>query len=290
MSAVQNEAAVRTRTDFASRIRPPFPVPVSEWAFGGTTGQRRDPLPSAQDSLEGPARQAISQPFDRRRSALSRSIGTGAREGARPCSRAMSIFRKHSLPWSLVVIGVVACNSSDPPETACESCPVTAVGGATAAGGTYAKGVTPAAGGITATAGGATAAGGTESAPFSGGSGGTVATAEGGAPADTTAPEAGGTGPVAAKICDRVDGPAARALVADGAKLVDVRTTSEYASGHIEGSVNIPLADLAARLGELDLGRPIVVHCASGSRANQAATVLCDAGYTVHNLGPMSAW
>jgi phage shock protein E len=81
--------------------------------------------------------------------------------------------------------------------------------------------------------------------------------------------------------------------VSEGAKLVDVRSPSEYASGHIEGAVNIPVQELPKRVGELgrDKARPIVVYCRSGSRSAQAKSLLEQAGFTkVGNLGPMSRW
>ncbi|HOU93518.1 MAG TPA: rhodanese-like domain-containing protein [Polyangiaceae bacterium] len=90
--------------------------------------------------------------------------------------------------------------------------------------------------------------------------------------------------------CRAVDGGEAQTLVANGALLVDVRTASEYAAGHVDGAVNLPLAELPDRLAELDASRAVVVYCQSGNRSSQAATLLCDAGYTVYDLGPMSNW
>lgn len=43
--------------------------------------------------------------------------------------------------------------------------------------------------------------------------------------------------------------------------LVDVRPASEYAAGHVEGAINIPLADLEARISELPVDRNIVAYC-----------------------------
>ena len=57
-----------------------------------------------------------------------------------------------------------------------------------------------------------------------------------------------------------------------GAVLLDVRTKVEYADGHIEGSVNIPLDELET-IGRVvpDKGTPIFVHCLSGARSASAA-------------------
>lgn len=89
-----------------------------------------------------------------------------------------------------------------------------------------------------------------------------------------------------------VDGNAARALVKDGAKLVDVRTPSEYGGGHIEGAINIPLNELGGRMSELgDKAGPIVVYCRSGGRSGKAKQQLQAEGFSaVYNLGPMTAW
>lgn len=73
--------------------------------------------------------------------------------------------------------------------------------------------------------------------------------------------------------------------------LVDVRTPDEFASGHIEGAVNIPLDALSSRLNEIPRDQPVVVYCRSGSRSAQAARLLSGAGYTqVRDLGGITAW
>lgn len=73
---------------------------------------------------------------------------------------------------------------------------------------------------------------------------------------------------------------------ANGARLVDVRTPEEYAQGHINGSVNVPLDTLpggAAILGKSD---KIYVYCRSGARSGRAAAVLRGSGFTdVTNIG-----
>lgn len=84
----------------------------------------------------------------------------------------------------------------------------------------------------------------------------------------------------------------ARALVAAGAALIDVRTPPEFAAGHLPDALNVPLHELMAKpqaAGPKD--RPVVVYCASGSRSGTAARILRRSGYpTVVNLGPMFAW
>ena len=83
----------------------------------------------------------------------------------------------------------------------------------------------------------------------------------------------------------------ARQLVAQGARLVDVRTPEEFEAGHISGAVNIPVRELDRRLAELEpKQRPVVVYCRSGARSSAAARVLKQSGYDVHDLGAMSRW
>lgn len=84
----------------------------------------------------------------------------------------------------------------------------------------------------------------------------------------------------------------ARRLVAEGARLLDVRTPAEFSGGHIPGAVNIPIDDLERRLGELEpKERPIVVYCQSGVRSAHATQILEGAGHArVYDLGGMSDW
>lgn len=82
------------------------------------------------------------------------------------------------------------------------------------------------------------------------------------------------------------DPAAARALLASGAAVIDVRTADEYAGGHLPNAINIPIQDLPSRLLEVDTlsagdkARPIVVYCAQGGRAGKAKQQLEAAGYT----------
>lgn len=89
-----------------------------------------------------------------------------------------------------------------------------------------------------------------------------------------------------------IDGAAARRLVEGGATLVDVRTPGEFAEGHVDGAINVPVQDLEQRMAELGpKDKPIVVYCRSGVRSRSAARTLTNAGYVaVHNLGAMGRW
>lgn len=66
--------------------------------------------------------------------------------------------------------------------------------------------------------------------------------------------------------------------------LLDVRTPGEFARGHIDGFVNIPLDELRARLGELALDKQVYVHCHSGQRSYIACRLLQGHGYNCYNL------
>jgi phage shock protein E len=84
----------------------------------------------------------------------------------------------------------------------------------------------------------------------------------------------------------------ARALVASGALLVDVRSPGEFAAGHIDGAVNVPvdqISNLLERLGSMD--RTVIVYCRSGARSSRSARVLREAGFEkVRDLGAMARW
>lgn len=88
-----------------------------------------------------------------------------------------------------------------------------------------------------------------------------------------------------------IDSKTARALVADGALLLDVRTPGEFAGGHVEGAKNVPVETLPSGAAGLPTDKPVVVYCRSGARSARAKGILMQSGFaTVHDLGPMSAW
>lgn len=85
---------------------------------------------------------------------------------------------------------------------------------------------------------------------------------------------------------------AMRALVNGGGALVDVRSPPEFSSGHLEGAINLPLANLNHRCDEIGAKeRNVVVYCLSGARSRSAAGVLAQHGFSaVHDLGAMTNW
>ncbi len=84
----------------------------------------------------------------------------------------------------------------------------------------------------------------------------------------------------------------AHAAVAAGARLVDVRSPGEFASGHLPGAVNVPVGEIERRVSEIGgTGQVVVVYCASGMRSAAAARTLKGLGFgEVLDLGGMSRW
>src|SRR5450759_1636277 len=69
--------------------------------------------------------------------------------------------------------------------------------------------------------------------------------------------------------------------------ILDVRSRSEYAEGHLDGALNIPHLELRQRLDEVTSaagGRSVSVHCASGVRSYLATRVLLSEGFDARNL------
>ncbi len=92
------------------------------------------------------------------------------------------------------------------------------------------------------------------------------------------------------------DAPAAKDFMnraaADDFLLLDVRQPEEYEAEHLPGAKLIPLAELGARLSELDPEKPAIVYCAIGGRSRVAAQVLAGKGFKeVFNLsGGIKSW
>ncbi len=75
-------------------------------------------------------------------------------------------------------------------------------------------------------------------------------------------------------------------LVKEGAQIIDVRTTGEFASGHIKGSINIPLQILSSNLQKIKKDKPVITCCASGMRSASGRGILKSNGYqNVYNGG-----
>ena len=80
--------------------------------------------------------------------------------------------------------------------------------------------------------------------------------------------------------------PALTADLLKSAVVVDVRSASEHASGHLQNDHNIPVDEVEQRLAEFDTltkgdkSAAIVVYCASGRRSARSKGLLEKAGYT----------
>ena len=66
--------------------------------------------------------------------------------------------------------------------------------------------------------------------------------------------------------------------------LLDARTPTEYAAGHIPGFCNIPVDELRQRLDEVERGKPVYVVCQSGLRSYIASRILTGHGYEAYNF------
>ena len=75
------------------------------------------------------------------------------------------------------------------------------------------------------------------------------------------------------------------ALKQEGAQIIDVRTKVEYQSGHIKGSVNIPLQELNRSILKIKKENPIITCCASGARSSAASSILKSNGFRAYNGG-----
>jgi hydroxyacylglutathione hydrolase len=62
-------------------------------------------------------------------------------------------------------------------------------------------------------------------------------------------------------------------------EIIDVRTTAEFQSGHLEGARSFPYTRLKEHLDELPKDRRLFVHCGSGKRAALAASFLLTRGF-----------
>lgn len=74
-------------------------------------------------------------------------------------------------------------------------------------------------------------------------------------------------------------------LLHEGAIILDVRTPSEFQSGHIKGAINIPLDQLSSKLSKLKKDTAIITCCASGMRSGAAKSLLAGKGFNAVNGG-----
>jgi rhodanese-related sulfurtransferase len=103
-----------------------------------------------------------------------------------------------------------------------------------------------------------------------------------------SAPQQGATSPTeldAMAFKDRID--------RGGARLIDVRTPAEFATGHIAGAVNMDWTarDYEALFATLDPKQPVLLYCAAGGRSEQALEYLRGKGFrAAHLIDGIAAW
>lgn len=63
-------------------------------------------------------------------------------------------------------------------------------------------------------------------------------------------------------------------LIKDGAVIIDVRSKGEFDTGHVKGSINIPLEQIGASAEKLKSHNYIITCCRSGNRSGMAKRTL----------------
>ena len=68
-------------------------------------------------------------------------------------------------------------------------------------------------------------------------------------------------------------------LIAQGVLVIDVRTTQEWQSGHLEEAMHIEWQDILSISESVSKDKEIYLYCRSGNRSGKATKILIDAGY-----------
>lgn len=84
---------------------------------------------------------------------------------------------------------------------------------------------------------------------------------------------------------DVIDGAEVKQQNEQGAVCIDVRTEEEYAHGHFDKAVNIPLNLLRIKTRLLDENTSYVIYCDTGRRSRAAAHLLKQGGFKAVALG-----
>jgi phage shock protein E len=75
-------------------------------------------------------------------------------------------------------------------------------------------------------------------------------------------------------------------IMSQNPTIVDVRTTAEFAGGHVAGSINIPLQEIQEHLDRIkNLQPPVIFCCASGGRSGMATQLFIQYGVECYNGG-----
>ena len=70
-------------------------------------------------------------------------------------------------------------------------------------------------------------------------------------------------------------------LIAQGVLVIDVRTTQEWQSGHLEEAIHIEWQDILSISESVSKDKEIYLYCRSGNRSGKATKILIDAGYSM---------
>jgi len=82
--------------------------------------------------------------------------------------------------------------------------------------------------------------------------------------------------------------PDSKQMDSEGSMIIDVRTPGEFKEGHLKGSINIPLDDIANHINDFkNADRKIILICRSGARSGRATKLLQSHGIDAYNGG---AW
>ncbi len=75
-------------------------------------------------------------------------------------------------------------------------------------------------------------------------------------------------------------------LLADGAQLVDVRSSLEFSKGSLPDAINLPLQSIMSADNLLERSKPVILYCVSGARSATAKNYLEQIGFKeVYDLG-----
>jgi len=81
-----------------------------------------------------------------------------------------------------------------------------------------------------------------------------------------------------------VPSEAARKIISQGGRWLDVRLPSEHQNLAIDGSLNVPLYLIRLKLSMLDRDKPYIVYCDTGRRSSAAAYILVERGFDAYVL------
>jgi rhodanese-related sulfurtransferase len=76
----------------------------------------------------------------------------------------------------------------------------------------------------------------------------------------------------------------------EAVQLIDVRSSSEFESGHIPGAINIPMDQVEFRLADVATSRRVILICQGGKRADITAGWICDRRDVTVLEGGTDAW